>query len=113
MKQYIQNSNNFMFFPIKRFKIEDRSMEPTFKSGDYVLINKLAYTFGNPRKGDVIVLKHPKEKNKFLIKHISLVTNSNEYYVVGDNKEFSQDSRHFGPIKKDLIIGKVWVHTKR
>ena len=97
-------------FPITRFKIEDRSMEPEFKSGDYVLVNRLSYIFGNPRKGDIIVLKHPKEKNKFLIKRISLVTSSDEYFVVGDNKSFSQDSRHFGPIKKELIVGKVWIH---
>ena len=102
-----------MMFPIMRFKVEDRSMEPTFKSGDYVLVNKLAYVFGNPSKDDIIVLKHPKEKEKFLIKRISLVTNSNEYYVIGDNKDFSQDSRHFGPIKKDFIIGKVWTRVKR
>ncbi len=101
-----------MLFPITRFKVEDRSMEPIFKSGDYILVNNLAYIFGNPSKGDAIVLKHPKEKNKFLIKRISVVTNSNEYYVVGDNKSFSQDSRHFGPIKKDLIVGKVWIHIK-
>lgn len=100
-----------MFFPVSRFKIEDRSMEPTFKSGDYVIVNKLAYIFGNPSKGDVVVLKHPKEKGRVLIKRISLVTNSDEYYVVGDNKSFSQDSRHFGPVKKDLIIGKVWIHS--
>ncbi len=98
-----------MFFPITRFKIEDRSMEPAFKSGDYVIINKLAYAFSTPSKGDVIVFNHPKEKNRFLIKRISLVTKSDELYVVGDNKNFSQDSRHFGSIKKDLIIGKVWI----
>ncbi len=98
-------------FPISRFKIADKSMEPSFKSGDYVLVNKLAYVFGKPSKGDVIVLKHPKEKDKFLIKRISVITNSNEIYVVGDNKGFSQDSRHFGPITKDLIIGKVWITT--
>lgn len=99
-----------MIFPIMRFKVEDRSMEPAFKSGDFVLVNKLAYNFTSPRKGDVIILKHPKEKDKFLIKRISLITNSDEYFIVGDNKNFSQDSRHFGPIKKDLIIGKVLFH---
>ena len=99
-------------FPVMRFRIEDRSMEPALKAGDYVLVNKLTYIFSNPRKGDVVVLKHPKEKNKFLIKRISVVTNSSEYHVVGDNKNFSQDSRHFGAVKKELIIGKVWIHAK-
>ena len=101
-----------MFFPITRFKIEDRSMEPNFRSGDYVIINKLAYVFQNPSKGDIVVLKHPKEKARFLIKRISVINNSDEYYVVGDNRNFSQDSRHFGPVKKDAIVGKVWIHAK-
>ena len=100
-------------FPISRFRIEDKSMEPFLKSGDYVLVNKLSYVFGNPSKGDVIVFKHPKEKNKFLVKRISVITNSDEYYIVGDNKSYSQDSRHFGPIKKDSIIGKVWIKLKK
>lgn len=33
----------------------------------------------------------------------------NEYYVLGDNRNHSLDSRVFGPINKDLMIGKVWV----
>lgn len=98
--------------PIMRFKVEDRSMEPTFKEGDYVLVNKLSYLFKNPSKDDVVVLTHPKEKNRILIKRITLVTTSGEYYVVGDKRIYSQDSRHFGPVKKDSIIGKVWIHLK-
>ena len=30
-----------------------------------------------------------------------------EYYVLGDNRTMSQDSRFFGPVKKDHITGKV------
>lgn len=32
----------------------------------------------------------------------------NEYYVLGDNRTNSHDSRRFGPIDKGRIIGKVW-----
>ena len=31
------------------------------------------------------------------------------YFVMGDNREFSQDSRVFGPIARDLIVGRGWV----
>jgi signal peptidase I len=31
------------------------------------------------------------------------------YFVMGDNREFSQDSRTFGPIDRDLILGRAWV----
>lgn len=32
-----------------------------------------------------------------------------EYYVLGDNRDSSLDSRSFGPIDRDDIIGRVWV----
>ena len=31
-----------------------------------------------------------------------------EYYVLGDNRDHSLDSRSFGPVYDDLIVGKVW-----
>ena len=33
---------------------------------------------------------------------------SDEYFVMGDNRHNSQDSRTFGPINARLIIGRVW-----
>lgn len=38
---------------------------------------------------------------------VDLVLKEDEYFVLGDNIEKSYDSRHFGPIKKDDILGKV------
>lgn len=32
-----------------------------------------------------------------------------EYFVLGDNRTVSQDSRAFGPVTRDLIIGRAWV----
>lgn len=32
---------------------------------------------------------------------------SNEYFVIGDNREDSYDSRYFGPITRDKILGKT------
>ena len=32
-----------------------------------------------------------------------------EYFVLGDNRVLSSDSRHFGPLKKSSIIGKVLI----
>jgi signal peptidase I len=32
---------------------------------------------------------------------------ADEYFVMGDNRMFSFDSRQFGPIKKEMVIGKV------
>ncbi|MEK7655777.1 MAG: signal peptidase I [Patescibacteria group bacterium] len=34
---------------------------------------------------------------------------SNEYFVLGDNRTASLDSRYFGPVTKDAIVGRVWL----
>ena len=41
-----------------------------------------------------------------------LILAEDEYFVIGDNINNSEDSRsgHIGPVKKDAIIGKVWFH---
>lgn len=38
-----------------------------------------------------------------------LVLGDGMYYVMGDNRSNSSDSRSFGPIHKDDIIGEVWI----
>lgn len=35
--------------------------------------------------------------------------NENEYFVMGDNRQSSLDSRSFGPITSDAIIGRTWL----
>lgn len=32
-----------------------------------------------------------------------------QYFVMGDNRPESQDSRFFGPIERDLIVGRAWI----
>lgn len=41
------------------------------------------------------------------IKNLELA--DDEFFVLGDNRKNSKDSRNLGPIKRELITGKVWV----
>jgi signal peptidase I len=46
-------------FLVQAFYIPSASMEPTLRQGDRVLVNKLTYRFGQPKRGDVIVFRDP------------------------------------------------------
>jgi len=41
--------------------------------------------------------------------NLSVTLNDNEYYVLGDNRASSKDSRYFGPVDKKYIIGRTWL----
>jgi signal peptidase I len=137
-------------FFITPFVVQDDSMMPGLKKGDYLLILKIT----SPRPGDIILLDSPVEPDKVILKRflaesgISLeiknkriYVNSNEYipgwhiqsndnrvfpesfdhrdnmpvlkikpgeiFVIGDNFDYSFDSRSFGGVNKKLIIGKM------
>jgi signal peptidase I len=53
-----------------RFRIEGFSMLPTLKEGEYVIINKLAYYFEQPTRGDIIVLRFPNDRSRDFIKRV-------------------------------------------
>ena len=82
-------------------------MEPLFKAGDQVVINRLAYLFSPPKPGDIVAVRHPEKRDIILLKKIEICTPNNTYYVVGENKSDSEDSCSFGKVGKNLIFGKV------
>jgi len=42
---------------------------------------------------------------------LAMVLKDDEYFVMGDNRSFSSDSRSWGPVKKENIIGKVLIRA--
>ena len=38
----------------------------------------------------------------------TIILGENEYYVMGDNRRGSNDSRNWGPVAGELVLGKVW-----
>lgn len=76
-------------------------MEPTFSSGDKVL----AWKLGRFVRSDIVIVKDPRN-GQYLIKRIKH-KKEDRYFVEGDNKKESTDSRDFGWVSKNNIVGKV------
>ena len=130
-------------FTIQNYQVDGTSMESSLHNNQYVLVNKQAYLFQPPARGDVIVFVFPLDTTKDLIKRVIglpgdiIVTTSstvqvdgvvlqepyvkvpfnqearqwtvpsNDYFVMGDNRQFSDDSRYWGFVPKSYIIGKA------
>jgi signal peptidase I len=75
-------------------------MVPTLKPADSVL----AIRFLHGRPGDIVIAKH---KSLLIIKRVASVKNG-RYFLLGDNPRQSLDSRHFGAIPKEDIVGLVF-----
>lgn len=99
-------------WPFARFRIEDDSMRPYLEAGDYVVVNRWAYRFRRPGAGHVVVARDPQVPDRFLVKRISHTSPGGLVSLAGDNTDQSRDSRSFGPVPDDAIIGKVWLRLK-
>jgi signal peptidase I len=53
-----------------RVRVDGFSMIPTLKDGEFVLVSKVNYRFGNVERGDIIVFHFPMDPNQELIKRV-------------------------------------------
>lgn len=135
-------------FVAQPFIVNGSSMDPTFATGQYLIVDELSYHLGDPSRGDVIILRYPKDPSKFFIKRViglpyetieirggavtikneahpegitldepyikypkndtlSRTLGEGEYFVMGDNRAASSDSRYWGTVPRNLIVGRA------
>lgn len=110
MKELTQSTKEILLWLLRlrrRFRVTGASMLPLLKPGDEVLIDPRAYRRQRPLVGDIVVLFHPQEPEQKIIKRVVEVCVDGRYRVQGDNTAASTDSRHFGLVGEELIIGRV------
>jgi len=142
------------YFIVQPFSVRGMSMEPNFYEKEYLVVDEISYRFREPQRGEVVVVRHPKETGTYLLKRIiglpketvklqgtkvlisadkdgevvldesqyirdkfiidnnqPLNLNNDEFFVMGDNRDNSLDSRSFGPVNRNYIIGRVWIRA--
>ncbi|UXH46423.1 signal peptidase I [Rossellomorea vietnamensis] len=124
-------------FTLTTAQIEGESMLPTFFTGDKVFISKFSLidrfdiiVFNSPIeshvhikrvigmpgdevqvKNDVLYVNGKKYKETYLNEHstedLKVTVPEGKLYVMGDNRRESNDSRLYGFISKEAVIGEV------
>ena len=80
-------------------------MSPTLKEGDIVFYKKYLINKSNLKVGQVVIFRHPIQ-GRIMIKRIKQIK-ENCIEVSGDNSKDSTDSKSFGFVKNEKIIGIV------
>lgn len=78
--------------------------------GERVRINGGQVTVFNSQNTDGVSLDESAYlPNAFTAGEKTVTLRADEYYLLGDNRSSSMDSRVFGPVKRKLIVGRVWL----
>lgn len=134
------------------FVVQGASMDPTFSTGQFLVVDRVSYRLSDPQRGDVIIFQYPNNPDLYYIKRIIglpgetvnirdghvTITNaahpqgfelkepyvaadhasldsgqyplsSTQYFVMGDNRAQSSDSRAWGPLESHFIVGKPFI----
>jgi signal peptidase I len=137
-------------FVAQPFIVSGESMSPTFENGEYLIIDELSYRLTEPKRGDVVIFRYPRNPKEFFIKRIiglpgetvslrgnqvqiqtaqgamltldepyiknigngadaTYTVDQGAYFVMGDNRPESSDSRIWGFMPRENLIGRALV----
>ncbi len=141
------------FFVAAPYVVSGASMDPGFEDWHYLIVDRITYDIGEPKRGDVIVFDLPQEGGRSLIKRViglpgetvilkgqsvtilnekhpdgvvleegyldpknlegtndmRVTLNAGEYFVLGDNRRVSADSRIWGTLPREAIVGRAFM----
>ena len=107
----------FIFFDF--IVAQGHSMEPAIQNGDILIISRLRYgmrlpgmkkyliRWAQPKEGEIVVFYTPL--GELAVKRCS-AADQLHFFAEGDNKPASYDSRSYGQVSAENIIGKVLGH---
>jgi nickel-type superoxide dismutase maturation protease len=91
----------------RRVRVDGASMIPTLVPGDEVLVDTRAYEKRAPVVGDIVVARRPDRQDVVLVKRVAAQLADGRFVLQGDNPTASTDSRAFGAVTADDLLGKV------
>lgn len=134
-----------VLFAIQPIRVHADSMQPTLRSGDEIVIDRLTLALRAPHRGEIVVANSPL--GGLVVKRVAalggdsvgiedgvLVVNGKQQrenyvdyasidgvyfgpvdvprgdvFLLGDNRGNSEDSRDFGAVPEDEIVGRLLV----
>jgi nickel-type superoxide dismutase maturation protease len=86
----------------RRVVVEGDSMLPTLEPGDRLLV----LAGRRAPVGSLVALADPRDPGRVLVKRVAAWRHGG-VEVRGDNPAASTDSRHFGPVAAEALLGRV------
>jgi signal peptidase I len=73
-------------FLISPFQVEGNSMVNTLEDNEYIIINKVVYILGDPKRGDIVVFHPPNDPSKYYVKRV--IGLPGDEITIGDGNVF-------------------------